>query len=101
MRISMASNDIYFLTANRDQYNVKSYNNYYNVEINIENNIIFDILKESEFAYLYYESLQISKNIEEFMIKEKGTYLLKEVVNMENLINEKNGLCIYGSVGFE
>ena len=100
-RISMAANDIYFLTADTKLYNSKTFNNYYNVDINIENNVIFDILKESEFAYLYYQSLQISKNIEEFMTKQKGTYLLQEVVHLENLINEKNGLCIYGSIGFE
>lgn len=70
-RISMAANDIYFLTADTKLYNSKTFNNYYNVDINIENNVIFDILKESEFAYLYYQSLQISKNIEEFMTKQK------------------------------
>ena len=100
-RISMAANDIYFLTADTKLYNSKTFNNYYNVDINIENNVIFDILKESEFAYLYYQSLQISTNIEEFMTKQKGTYLLQEVVHLENLINEKNGLCIYGAIGFE
>lgn len=70
-RISMAANDIYFLTADTKLYNSKTFSNYYNVDINIENNVIFDILKESEFAYLYYQSLQISKNIEEFMTKQK------------------------------
>ena len=50
----MAANDIYFLTADTKLYNSKTFSNYYNVDINIENNVIFDILKESEFAYLYY-----------------------------------------------
>ena len=52
-RISMLLNDIYFITVNSSLYDTKSYSNYYNVTFNIENNIVFELLKESEYAFLY------------------------------------------------
>lgn len=79
-RISMLLNDIYFITVNSSLYDTKSYSNYYNVTFNKENNIVFELLKESEYAFLYYQSMQITDNIKLFITKETNSYLFQQII---------------------
>ena len=76
----MLLNDIYFITVNSSLYDTKSYSNYYNVTFNKENNIVFELLKESEYAFLYYQSMQITDNIKLFITKETNSYLFQQII---------------------
>ena len=99
-KISILLNDPFYLTTEQSQYNQLSYSNYYNISFDISNNYIFNTLGNSEFSFLYYQSLQITENINKYINSKQSEHLLEFTLHLQKLLEKDYGVCIYGAVGF-
>ena len=99
-KISILLNDPFYLTTEQSQYNQLSYSNYYNISFDISNNYVFNILGNSEFSFLYYQSLQITENINKYINSKQSEHLLEVTLHLQKLLEQDEGVCIYGAVGF-
>ena len=99
-KISVLLKDPYYLTTEQSKYNSLSYSNYYNISFDIHNNYVFNTLGDSEFSFLYYQSLQIGENIAQYIHNKHNAHLLESTLALHKLLDEDYGVCIYGAVGF-
>ena len=79
----------------QEKYDVHSYSNIYKVQIETESNTIFQTINNSEYSYLYYQSIQLSENLA--ICKNRNPYpkLFHEILRMDKAVREKNGVCLW------
>ena len=65
--ISVLMNDVEYIKKDKSEYDDYVISNYFNVNINLQDNSIFQSLDNSNYIYLYYQIDIIRSNINLFV----------------------------------
>lgn len=91
--ISIIQNDHLYIKRSKDTYDDLIYDNYYEEQINLDDDERFEIIGESEFAAIYYQ-LQISrKNLNTFVHSDSN--FLEKSKKAQKLYEDGKEFCIY------
>ena len=91
--ISVILNDVNYISREPDKYKDFIVSNYFDISMELDTNSIFTSLKESDYAYLYYQIYIIRTNIRRF-ISAKNLYMyLKKTTENEYLFDDGENFC--------
>jgi hypothetical protein len=86
--ISVIMNDIEYISKDQSIYDLYILSNYYNIELNINSNSIFNSFGKSNYAYLYYQLYIIRQNINYFVNDSNMKQFLVNTVQKEFLFEQ-------------
>ena len=98
--ISVIMNDIEYISKDQSIYDLYILSNYYNIELNINSNSIFNSFGKSNYAYLYYQLYIIRQNINYFVNDNDMKQFLVNTVKKEFLFEKNENFCLYSSLEY-
>lgn len=91
--ISVLMNDICYITKDPSNYGDFILSNLFDIDINLNDNSIFQSFDNSNYIYLYYQIYIIRTNINSFLNSNKKGYL-KTTTENEFLFDDEDNFCI-------
>ena len=91
--ISVLMNDICYITKDPSNYGDFILSNLFDIDINLNDNSIFQSFDNSNYIYLYYQIYIIRTNINSFLNSNKKGYL-KTTTENEFLFEDEDNFCI-------
>ena len=95
--ISVILNDPNYISRDPTKYKESVLSNYFNIDLDLESNSIFQALGESDYAYLYYQIYIIRNNILMFINKKEMSQYLPTTSQNEYLFDNGENFCVYAT----
>lgn len=93
--ISVIFNDMNYITTEYSEYNQVVLANYYQIDLDIESDSLFQSLGNSHFAFIYYQLFITRRNIQLLTYDSEKSNILRRTKDLEILFNTKDNFCIY------
>ena len=96
--ISVLMNDVEYIKKDKSEYDDYVISNYFNVNVNLQDNSIFQSFDNSNYIYLYYQIYIIRSNINLFVQSKMSKKYLTKTAENEKKYGEGENFCIYVSL---
>lgn len=91
-------NDIKFITKDPSLYQNSILSNFYNIQIDLQSDTLFQTLEDSYYSFIYFQLTKNRNNINKFVSDEKYNQYLQTATNKEYVFNQGDNFCIYSNI---